>query len=58
MAQPSSPSQPHRSDEHPNLHVDLRGPDEKIHADVHDYLGAIAISGYMRDQERQAKGRQ
>lgn len=57
MAQPSSPSWPHTSSGHPFLHVDLHGPQAKIHVPVQDPLGAIAIGGFMRDQVRQQQGR-
>lgn len=57
MAQPTSPSPPHSSPGHPQRHVDIRGPEEKIHQDVQNNLGATAIGGFMRDQARQEKGR-
>jgi hypothetical protein len=57
MAQPTSPSPPHRSSHNQQLHVDIRGATEKIHKNVIDPLGAVAIGGFMRDQARQVKGR-
>ena len=57
MAQPSSPSWPHTSAGHPFPHVDLHGPQAKIHVPVQDPLGAIAIGGFMRDQVRRQQGR-
>jgi hypothetical protein len=57
MSQPTSPSWPHRSPQHPDLHVDIRGPLGKLHQDVHNPLGAIAIGGFQRDGARAEKGR-
>jgi hypothetical protein len=55
MAKPSSPSPPHGKGD--KRHVDIRGRDQKDHVKVKDNLGATAVGGYMRDQERKAKGR-
>ena len=57
MAKPTSPSFPHRSEHNPNLHVDIRGKNEKIHAEVKNPLGAYAIGWAQREAAREQKGR-
>jgi hypothetical protein len=57
MAQPASPSWPHRSTAHPNLHVDIRGAQEKIHVDVQNQAAAHVIGFAQRAAVREAKGR-
>jgi hypothetical protein len=57
MAQPTSPSPPHRSPGHPEPHVDLRGINEKIHVPVQNNLGATAIGAFQQAGARAEKGR-
>jgi hypothetical protein len=56
MAKPTSPSPPH-GDKNGKRHVDIRGPEGKIHQPVKNDLGATAIGGTMRAQARKEKGR-
>ena len=55
MAKPASPSPPHG--DKGNRHVDIRGKTGKQHVPVKDNLGATAIGGAVRAQERKDKGR-
>lgn len=55
MAKPSSPSLPHG--DKGNRHVDIRGQKAKQHVPVRDNLGAQAIGGTVKAQERDKKGR-
>lgn len=57
MAKPTSPSVPHRSSHEPKLHVDIRGPQGKIHVPVKNVLGATAIGQAQRQGAREQKGR-
>ena len=52
-----SPSWPHRDKEEGKRHVDIRGSKQKQHVPVKNNLGATAIGGAKRAQDRQAKGR-
>lgn len=56
MAKPTSPSPPHHSDQF-GRHVDIAGPNGKIHQPVQNELGAAAIAAYQRAAVRAAKGR-
>jgi hypothetical protein len=56
MAKPTSPSPPHYSPEF-GRHVDIAGPNGKIHKAVQNELGAAAIAAYQRSAARAAKGR-
>jgi hypothetical protein len=53
---PTSPSWPHR-DKEGKRHVDIRGSKQKQHVPVKNNLGATAIGGATRAQDRKAKGR-
>jgi hypothetical protein len=57
MARPTSPSWPHRSAQHPELHVDLQAGKDKLHVPVKDRIGAAAIGVAVRSGDRAQKGR-
>ena len=57
MAQSTSPTPPHRSKGHPQLHVDLRGKAGKIHVPVKNKAASAVIGTAARQAARKDKGR-
>jgi hypothetical protein len=48
--QPNDVSRPHVSNGHPQRHVDIGTPPDKIYQDVQNDVGATAINGAQYDQ--------
>jgi hypothetical protein len=48
----ASPSKPHKSRQHPYLHVDIGKPPRKVHPAVKSKVGAYAIWGTNKPRKK------